>query len=533
MPSTSTSTTDAAPPARARPPESPTRPAPRPDDFLLDRRPALGLALLGVLYFALCFWRLGGQDLVLDELTMLSSLRMPLAEMIPWRLGRGHPPLFFVLMWAWVRLFGESFPSLMAPPMLIGAAGLPLALALGRALGLGRWAWVAALLWTLHNVFIYYARMARPYSGMIVLAMAALWLMLRVLESPTRRRGLALAAVGLLGALWNHNVALVWLGGLAAAALTGRGRAAGRAFWLPVAAALLAHAAMIALTMRFAGGMEPIAWIERPGPADIADTLLSLVGGNTLWRGRPEPAWIAPALLLAGMVYVVVRACGRPGAARRPEEWPWRFLALATLLPPAALLVESLVGQPVFVQRYLVVCLPGFVLALARLLADLRPRPLAPAATLAALTLALLALDKDMAASRRTGLRAMCEKLAREYRPDSGDVVMAFNDDSLNALRLYTDLDEFDAFVVPRRDPPDEQWRDFERGFAGHRRLWALAWRHRGGVIDSPEWPARVGAPFFHSDRSEAELWGYEPPANRLRPDSPAPEQPAPTPADN
>ncbi len=459
------------------------------------------LAPAVIIYFALCLWHLTRQDLVLDELTAIGSLRMPLGEMIPWRLGRGHPPLFFIILWGWVRLLGWHFYSLQALPILISALGIPLVYLIGRELGLGRWAGLAALLWVLHNVTIYYARMVRPYGGMMVMGLAVLWLLLVCLRRPTPGRLWALAGVGVLGAVWNHNVLLVWAGALGAAWLMRRRLRPPTGVWLAGAAALAAHTAMIGLTAWQAGGGEPLAWIEPLHFDQLADQTMDLLGGNITWYRHLDWTCLLPLALVGAMIFSANRGLDGPAEAR------WRLVLATALAPPALLLLISLF-QPVYMQRYMLVALPGMILMLARMLRELRPRP--AAWLLLALLLVQMPLAvEEMAQSRRTGLRKMAEELARRH--EAGDGIMVFNDESALALMLFTPLDKFDYFIVPRRESLEEQRRLFEAGCAGRRRIWILGVRHRGGLLEPEHWDPRAGSFFLHQKSRESELWGLEP----------------------
>jgi mannosyltransferase len=69
-------------------------------------------ALIIVASVVVRFFRLGSRELWLDETYSALLANMPFKQMLQYIMGDVHPPLFYVLLWAWVRLAGDSEAAL-------------------------------------------------------------------------------------------------------------------------------------------------------------------------------------------------------------------------------------------------------------------------------------------------------------------------------------------------------------------------------------------------------------------------------------
>jgi mannosyltransferase len=108
------------------------------------------------------------------------------------------PPLWYVVIWLWSRIFGTGVIALRFPSALAGVATVPVAWAIGRELGGGsRRAGIAcAALVAVNPLFVWYSQEARAYGLYVFLSALALLYLLRADRDPTRANltGFALAA---------------------------------------------------------------------------------------------------------------------------------------------------------------------------------------------------------------------------------------------------------------------------------------------------------------------------------------------------
>jgi hypothetical protein len=118
-------------------------------------------------------------------------------------------------------------------------------------------------------------------------------------------------------------------------------------------------------------GAGPIRWIARPSLRDLFEFYEHLSGGNT---------WILPAFYAAALVGAVIPAGKKLfERARDWETWRIQFL-LIWLFFPVALTALLSFARPVFLDRYMIFCLPPLLILVASGLARLqRPCMLATA----------------------------------------------------------------------------------------------------------------------------------------------------------
>jgi mannosyltransferase len=137
-------------------------------------------------------------DLWLDEALSVNIAKLPLTR-IPGALRHdGSPPLYYVLLHFWMRIFGQSDFAVRFLSGLASVAALPAAAAAGRRLA-GRRGAIAALMVLATSPFaIGYATSARMYSFMMLWTLIGVLVLVRALEEPTSRR---LIPVGVLTAV--------------------------------------------------------------------------------------------------------------------------------------------------------------------------------------------------------------------------------------------------------------------------------------------------------------------------------------------
>jgi len=105
------------------------------------------------------------------------------------------PPLYYLLVWLWSRLFGAGEAGLRSFSALCGTLTIPLVWAAGRRLAGERVALIAALLTAVNPLLFWYSQEARSYALMTVLSAASLLALLRALERPDQRRLLAFGVI--------------------------------------------------------------------------------------------------------------------------------------------------------------------------------------------------------------------------------------------------------------------------------------------------------------------------------------------------
>jgi mannosyltransferase len=325
----------------------------------MSRRAAAVLAALAVL--AIGAPGIGHRSLWLDEaLTASRALRGPRA-IVAVAQNDQNPPAYTLFLSAWVGLFGTSEAALRVPSLLAAAATAALLLLfVWRWFG-GEAASYAVLLLAASEPHLYYAREARAYAVLGLLCVASYSVYLGLLERPTWRRALALAAVNAL-ALYTHlAIGLAFVAQAVCALLYVRTNR--RTVALYAASQLLAGAAFLPWLTALWRNL-PVAgvfWLAPPDEARLWSVVAELAGGRA--------ALIAS--LIAVAVFVIAALAGRTRTiVTSGDRRRLAVLAAWSVLPVASAFAVSQ-WIPVFRLRYELYASLGWFALLGAVLASL------------------------------------------------------------------------------------------------------------------------------------------------------------------
>ena len=284
-----------------------------------------------VLACALFCWRLGTPALWLDEAATAQDAGRSLSDLLAFLterdLGLGA---YYLGMHAWT-LLGSAEWWLRLPSVIAMTVATAFVADVARRSWGTRAAYVAGLVFALAPTASRYAQEARPYALAIALAVLAWWLLHRALEDGGRRWWIGYAvAVACLGV-----VQLLGLLVLVAHLLRARERLS--TWLLATAAGLLVPAVLAVFTF---GQRDTVAWIPKPTFAGLGEAYAELAGGP----------W-----LLAVLAALAVIAIATSPRITTVATATW-FAAAPILLAGIGLLT------PLFLGRYLVVCLPALAL---------------------------------------------------------------------------------------------------------------------------------------------------------------------------
>ena len=206
------------PDSPARPPTSPPRDEdPEGPPFGPTTRKVIAAAVVAVLVLSvvLRFWT--RSDLWLDEALTVTIARQPLHEIPSYLKRDGAPPLFYVLLHFWMKVFGTSDYAVRSLPGVIGLATMPLTWVAGRRLAGRTGAWAALLLLATSPFAVRYDTETRMYSLLALLTVIGFLVLDRSLRRPRPGNLIGVAVVtGLL--LYTHywslylvGVVMLWL----------------------------------------------------------------------------------------------------------------------------------------------------------------------------------------------------------------------------------------------------------------------------------------------------------------------------------
>ena len=151
-----------------------------------DRRiQAFVMAAVCVLYVAARLWRLTDSCLWFDELFSVHAAEHSWNS-LSWfvALDLIHPPLFYMILKAWIAVGGESLLWLRLFPLLFSVIALIPFFLLGRELKLSKRTIALALfLLAVNGPMIKWAQFVRMYTLLMCLALFSIWLLARYLNS--------------------------------------------------------------------------------------------------------------------------------------------------------------------------------------------------------------------------------------------------------------------------------------------------------------------------------------------------------------
>ncbi len=332
-------------------------------------------------------YRIGGPSLWRDEAATISGSQRPVSAILA-MMGNAdavHGP-YYLLMHQVIAVGGISATTLRLPSLVAMCLAVGLTAALGRRLaqdcglpGPAAVGLVAGLALVAVPLTSRYAQEARPYALATLFAVLATYFLVRAVAAPRPAWWAVYAAALLLAGLCNlfamllavaHGASLAWAvrpaagGGRPERAGGGRPERAGggragqpgqvtaatlRRWLAACAAAAVLLAPVIYLS---AGQSAQINWVRRPGLSTVASLLRDFAG--------------AGALIPVIGVLAVIGCLAGPGLRR--GRLTLATVALPWLVLPSAVLLAVSLAHPVYVERYVVFCLPALaVLAAAGL----------------------------------------------------------------------------------------------------------------------------------------------------------------------
>jgi hypothetical protein len=347
------------------------------------RRTPFIAAFLAIIAIAVAVrsYNIGSQSLWTDELFSryypdLFSLKFL------WTTGLFHensPPLYYMALKAWMRLFGTSATAMRSLSLLASVLTLPPIYLLAVELFDRHRALLAMLLFALLPMQIGYAQEVRTYSLLLIPIAATLLAVARILRDDVRWRTLGLYGVAAIVALYCHATAAFFVAACNIVVLTyiaveRKGSTLGHWIAINTLVFLFSLPELAAMLVQGKAG-SGIDWIPPFHPIDIVRALGPIVVGNATPDKFPgaELSLLLVAAIAAGLL-----------VSPRPRR-TWLVLLA---IPLAFVLLIGVVSQlhSIFIAR--VFCWLDIPLAI--LLADVIATPWSLRPVAACITFATL-----------------------------------------------------------------------------------------------------------------------------------------------
>ena len=335
-----------------------------------------------------------------------------------------HMLLYFLMLHWWSRVAGSSELSLRLPSAIFAVATVPLIYALGAELCDRRVGLMAALLLSVNVTCIQYAQEARGYAMVMMLVELSSLFFIKSIKQSSLAGARGYVAAGTL-ATYAHLFGILilpaqWIS----------------LFLFPIdrktilrMTARIALAALLSLPpiiLAIHGDRGQVSWIQATTAHLVISTFAMFAG--VYWGYLAGP----PSSVLF-VTYLMMIAIAVAGASER-ERPAVGFLLLGVLLPVGIALMVSVI-KPLFIDRYLLICLPFFVLLGAIGIMRIRSRALIAPIVVVIVVLSISQDRNFYDGGSIEDWRGEVNFVAANAKP--GDVLLVYPEWEMNPVHYY------------------------------------------------------------------------------------------------
>ena len=302
----------------------------------------------------------------MDEGVSAAYTRLDLYNLarILWR-REANMTLYYVLLRLWSHL-GDSVAWYRALSLIFSVATLPMLYAVGKRLFGTIAGLIAALLFAVNAYSVRYAQDARSYSLAIFLVTASTYFFVRAVETGKRSDWKWYIVVSALS-VYAHffSVLVIPAHWLSLRALQNDPQTSSIYADFVKAAKRIALWTIPVWIFIVTTGVGTLRWMHRPGLSELCG-FVEQYAGNGGWR----------LLCLYAVCFVLAAATGiRSWKAYGRSLQTWRYvLVFGWFLLPVIIPLAVTLIKPVFLARYVSICLPGLILAVAAGVSSLKYR---------------------------------------------------------------------------------------------------------------------------------------------------------------
>lgn len=269
--------------------------------------------------------------------------------------------LYYYLLHVWVRL-GDSEFVVRCFSAVAGVLTVPFMYSLGRRMFGTRVALIGAAFLGANAFHIKYSQEARGYSLVVLLVTLSTLFFVRAVEHQLRNDWIGYVLTGTL-AVYAHFFGVLVLAAQWASIALLRPR---DVHWSRLLASMVTICVLLLPLAVFALTRDTgqLAWVSKANIHDVYGVIDSLAGGGKL----------------LGVAYFVCCSAALPLTLRTWVQYrssfdTWRYgLVLSWLVVPVLIAFVVSLWKPIFVDRFLIVCLPALVLLAAIGVAQIRQR---------------------------------------------------------------------------------------------------------------------------------------------------------------
>ncbi len=287
------------------------------------------IATITALGAALRLYQIGAQSLWFDELLSIAVSRLSL-RLVLVSPASIDPPLYYVLLHWWLAL-GNDDGLVRLLSAIPGIATIPAIYSVAKRLTDVRVAFVAAMIFALSPLQLYYAQEARMYALLVFLTTLSLWSYL-VAQEQGRARNWAVWIVASILAVYTHSFAGLLLVAIDVDAVLRWTRKRNRLEPVILSNAVIVVGLLpeILVTLSKLSWLMPALWLSSPTLLHPLLTLDAFLFGYTL------PSWsyvISLFVLIAMVAFVAVASWRRIRWGSDQEKDTLQFMWLVLFVP--------------------------------------------------------------------------------------------------------------------------------------------------------------------------------------------------------
>ncbi len=482
--------------------DSATRVSPPPATAGAGRPPApdvLAVAIPAVIAAVLSMIQIAGRSIGFDEgatVTIAAQHGSALGSAIAH--DGGNMSGYYLLEHLLIAAFGNGEFVIRLPSAIAYVATVALVGAIGLRLYDRRAAFAAGLLCAVSLSLVFWAQSARGYALMVAFVAAAFLMLVMVADqgaTSRKRAGIWVAfTVFMVLATYSSYVAVLVIPAQLLVLLPARQRPLVRPFLVSFAAYALLCVPLFVLAVQRGSGQ--LFWVPRPTHKIEVQVLQALTSAG-LEPSFHRTATTVPLLIATLVALIVVAVWALRSLWRGKRAWGLGVALAWFVVPVAITFVYSLVAQPLFQPRNVLMSVPPVALLLAAGITHPRVPRLAAVAALAALVvLRALQLAPSYGVSPEPWQQAVAYVQARA-RP--GDCIAFYPLDGRMAFQYYIGTGAAADRSAPRSILPIVRWGSVKpyverydtlspaqiaRRGAGCRRLWFVS--SHEGQTDGP-----------------------------------------------
>ena len=317
------------------------------------------LVSIVALAVALRFFQLGEWSFWHDEALSVLLARKPLTDLLHIAAGDVHPPLYFLVVRAFLVL-GQSEAIVRLPSALCSSAVVLGLYLVAHDLFDSRVALVSAFLFTVCPFQLFYAQEARMYAQLELFTVLCCWCFIRALRGNRLEWWGGFVICGALASYTAYFVVFVFLAQAFYVFLVDRRCDRIWRFLLSGVAIGVLYSPWMWVSLNQTRAVLASYWMERPNPLVLVTTLSTFLLSYSLQPILAVPGMAAALFLLMVVLNSLRYAMRDPRSPRRAFVW----LLLWTFVPLLATYLVSLI-RPIFHVRTVIVAAPALYVLLA------------------------------------------------------------------------------------------------------------------------------------------------------------------------